>query len=115
MPKEIICGIYLLVDKVSGKVYVGSSINILKRFDDHIRNLNNNKHSNYKLQKAWNTANILLELHIVEICNREDLSAREAYWLRLENAVRKGFNVTYDTRRNDSKASIKKRSRVKQV
>jgi len=114
MSQEIICGIYILRDKVSGKVYVGSSIDILKRYKDHLRNLTNNKHSNYKLQQAWNTGKVVLELVLLEECLREDLSARESYWLRFENAVRCGFNVTYDTRRKDSKASLRKKQRLKE-
>lgn len=49
-----IIGIYKIENKVNGKVYIGESNNIKKRWDEHIEDLNNNKHHSYKLQIAWN-------------------------------------------------------------
>ena len=113
MNKEIICGIYMLKDSTSGRVYIGSSINIRKRFREHLRKLQQCKHSNYKLQKAHNLSELVLELFILEECLREDLSSRENYWLRFYDAVRTGFNVTYDTRRPDSKVSLARKERLR--
>ena len=49
-----ISGIYKIVNKVNGKYYVGSSNNIYKRWLHHKRDLNNNRHHNIHLQRAWN-------------------------------------------------------------
>ncbi len=47
-------GIYKIENKVNGKVYVGSSVNINKRFSNHSWKLRGNKHINPHLQNAWN-------------------------------------------------------------
>ena len=52
-PKKI-SGIYKIINKVNGKYYVGSSINIYRRWSMHKSWLNRNKHHNYHLQLSWN-------------------------------------------------------------
>lgn len=54
MHKEVICGIYRIINTLDNKYYIGSSINIYKRWSRHIRDLNKNKHHSVKLQRAWN-------------------------------------------------------------
>ena len=53
-----ISGIYKIINKVNGKYYVGSAINInyrsRGRWACHIRGLNGNYHYNRHLQSAWN-------------------------------------------------------------
>ncbi|NNV04631.1 GIY-YIG nuclease family protein [Brevibacillus sp. MCWH] len=46
-------GVYLIRNKVNRKVYVGSSIRIEERWEDHIRELNGNRHNNRYLLHAW--------------------------------------------------------------
>lgn len=46
-------GIYKIVD-VNGKTYIGSAVNIEKRWDKHEYDLNRNNHCNIHLQRAWN-------------------------------------------------------------
>ena len=48
------CGIYIIINKVNGHHYVGSSRNVVKRFKDHVRDLKYNRHSSRHLQNAWN-------------------------------------------------------------
>ena len=47
-------GIYKIINKVNGKYYVGSSLNINKRWSVHKSALSKNKHHNDHLQNAWN-------------------------------------------------------------
>ena len=54
MGKEKICGIYKIENLVNGKVYIGSSINIYRRWEEHKTALRHNRHHSYKLQRAWN-------------------------------------------------------------
>jgi group I intron endonuclease len=51
---EKIMGIYKIVNTVNGKAYVGQSQNIKKRIAEHFRLLRANKHSNQRLQHAFN-------------------------------------------------------------
>lgn len=53
-----ISGIYKIINKINGKYYVGSSVNIKdypnNRWSRHIADLNANRHHNDYLQRAWN-------------------------------------------------------------
>src|SRR5271169_6187061 len=51
-----VSGIYKIVNKISGKYYVGSSNDIngtYGRWYEHINNLRANRHDNDHLQKSW--------------------------------------------------------------
>ena len=47
-------GIYLIVNLVNGKRYIGSSVDIYNRLHDHLSNLKHNRAHNAHLQAAWN-------------------------------------------------------------
>ena len=47
-------GIYRIKNKVNNKSYVGSSVNMIRRFSKHRSNLNKDQHENNYLQKEWN-------------------------------------------------------------
>jgi group I intron endonuclease len=47
-------GVYIILNKINGKVYVGSALNIKSRLYNHKRDLKNNIHVNKYLQNAWN-------------------------------------------------------------
>lgn len=48
-------GVYLILNLVNRKFYIGSTIvSFKKRFRDHKRKLTQNKHGNIHLQSAWN-------------------------------------------------------------
>lgn len=47
-------GIYKISCTITGKFYIGSSINIPRRFKQHVTSLTNNIHDNRYLQSAWN-------------------------------------------------------------
>jgi len=48
------CGIYGIFCLSNNKIYIGSTKNMNKRFNDHRYILNINKHKNKHLQNAWN-------------------------------------------------------------
>lgn len=50
--KEVISGIYAIKSKVDGKMYIGSAIDIFKRWSEH-KNLLKLKLHNKRLQKSW--------------------------------------------------------------
>lgn len=47
-------GVYSITNKQNNKKYIGESLDIEKRWKEHISDLNSNKHHSYKLQKDWN-------------------------------------------------------------
>jgi hypothetical protein len=47
-------GIYAITCTATGKIYVGSSVNMTKRYDDHCKALSSGNSRCRVLQKAWN-------------------------------------------------------------
>ena len=51
---EIKSGIYKITNIINNKMYIGSSENLERRRNEHFRELKANRHSNVKLQHAYN-------------------------------------------------------------
>lgn len=49
-----ITGVYIILNKITNKFYVGHSVDIYRRFNSHKSYLRNNKHHSIYLQRAWN-------------------------------------------------------------
>ena len=80
--RDGLCGIYKILNKVNGKIYVGSSGNIKERWQFHVYLLENNKHSNKHLQGAWNLyGEKNFKGFILEICGINKLKETEQFWL----------------------------------
>lgn len=47
-------GIYQIRNKVNNKIYIGSSVDILRRWKEHKRRLRGDYHSNLHFQRSWN-------------------------------------------------------------
>lgn len=89
-------GVYGILNKVTGKIYVGSSIHVGVRWTDHKSELNYNKHKNVHLQRAWNKyGKDAFVFFIIEYSEAEDLIQREQYWIdRLQAADPKyGYDI----------------------
>lgn len=116
--KGILGGIYKITCLPTGKIYVGSSINIRSRWESHIGELKRNKHRNLYLQRAWNKyGKENFKFEIIEIVNPNLLMERELYWFKNSNCCNPkiGFNIgTYPERpmlgRNHSKKTKLKMS-----
>jgi group I intron endonuclease len=76
-------GIYKIVNKINGKVYIGQSINIEKRFYEHRRGLSKKKkYINIYLQRAWKKyGSENFDFKIIEECERNKLNERECFWI----------------------------------
>jgi hypothetical protein len=89
-------GIYLLRCTVNGKVYIGSSGNIYKRFRKHITTLNSKVHKNKNLQFDFNVyGSDAFEFEVLEGCPENELLEREKTWILKYNALNSlyGYNV----------------------
>lgn len=96
------CGIYTITCTETGKVYVGSSINIIKRKNRHFSDLKHNRHYNRYLQNAWNKYgedNFIFE--ILEICDTDNLLTCELNWINRYDStdLTSGYNLCLETRR----------------
>lgn len=85
MPYKIdVCGLYKLVNKVTGQCYVGQSQRVKKRIKEHFRLLRLNKHSNPHLQNAYNKygADSFVGEIEAEVQDLEELDQLETAFLR---------------------------------
>ncbi len=90
-------GIYCIKNKTNGKIYIGSSNNIERRFRKHRTELNTQRHSNKYLNRAYNKyGKDNFEFIILEECNVEDLITREIYYIATHDSLKrnKGYNLS---------------------
>lgn len=114
-------GIYMIKNNVNGKVYVGQSRNIERRWDKHIRELNEGKHHNRFLQYDYkNQGSSCLSFEIIEevevnkningwkYLQRSVLYALENWYVnKLEGMNYNLYNVDYAYKRELSRTSLK--------
>lgn len=112
-------GIYEIRNIKTNVVYVGSSVHILRRFNDHKRLLRQNKHHTIKLQRAWNKyGKDSFVFAVLKEVEQDLLKSTEQEILDLVSANRKMYyNISIDascpTRgRKMSKATIEKKIRL---
>ncbi len=93
--KEDICGIYQIKNIINGKVYVGQSCHINRRFIEHRSSLNHGVACNKYLQRSWDKyGEQSFEFSVLEECMACDLDEREIYWINKLNALIAGYNLT---------------------
>jgi group I intron endonuclease len=76
-------GIYKITNRINGKFYIGSAVDIKNRFSTHVSELKNKTHSNYHLQRAWDKygkENFIFEV-LEEIIDINSLLLREQHFL----------------------------------
>ncbi len=79
-------GIYALYWWEQDLVYVGLSQDLSARKYEHFKLLNKNKHTNYKVQKAYNLYSTP-EFIVLEYCPIPCLAEKEKYWCQEFNAL----------------------------
>lgn len=80
-------GIYKITNIVNGKFYIGSSVNIRKRWISHKCDLNKQRHHNRHLQFSFNKHGFdCFKFEVLEQCSRELLKDTEQKYLdRIDN------------------------------
>jgi len=97
------CGIYCIKNIINNKVYIGKSINIYRRINEHINMLNaKRKDENPHLIKAWHKYGVnSFEYSVIEYLERDEknVAARELYWIKQFNSLNKeyGYNLRSDS------------------
>lgn len=76
-------GVYKIKHLRSGRVYIGSSVNIPNRIRQHIKNLNSGTHCNSFLQRCWTKSNgVGFIIGVLEfIDDKDSLTFREQFYL----------------------------------
>ena len=85
-------GIYKIYCIPENRYYIGSSINIKRRWSEHRRELNRQEHRNIYLQLDWDCyGDDSFEFAIIE--ETENLINREQYWI---NIFENNYNIAKD-------------------
>jgi len=89
-----ISGIYKIESKIKPeRIYIGSAVNIHKRWILHLSRLRRQKHGNIKLQNHFNKyGEADLQFSILLGCEKEDLIKIEQYFI---DSYKPHFNIAY--------------------
>lgn len=84
------CGIYCITNNINGMKYVGQSVCIEKRFQQHIHsNCNSEIH---KAIEEYGVANFRFEVLVA--CSKSELDEQEVKFIRLLDSYENGYNQT---------------------
>lgn len=87
-------GIYKIVCSTTGKFYIGSAINLKRRFEEHKTLLRHNKHHNRRLQNSWNKyGEHNFKFDVIELVEEDYLLDIEQQWIDNTNVCKIGFNL----------------------
>lgn len=87
----------MIKNEKDGKIYIGQSKNISRRWHEHTKALNGNTHHSWKLQEAYNIHGICsFTFKILELCNKNELDDVENKYIEIYNSVADGYNVKGD-------------------
>ena len=93
--KHGLMGIYKIENIENGKVYIGRSRNIGKRWGEHLDMLEKGEHHSFKLQNEYNNLKDKSVLHfsiVEEVENENNLPEKEQYWMDYYDVYRNGYN-----------------------
>lgn len=89
-------GIYKYQNKINDKIYIGQSVNIEKRYQQHLQAAKRkDERSKTGIDFAiakYGINNFIFE--IIEECNPEQLDERERFWIEYFNSYKNGYNRT---------------------
>lgn len=94
---KALSGVYIIRNIINDKVYIGVSIDIHRRWKEHVRDLKNKRHRNKHLERAWHYyGKDNFEFRILEECDRSLFAEREIFWISHYHAndSRYGYNQT---------------------
>ena len=89
-------GIYKITNKINGKIYIGQSTNIMKRWNQHYLGafLKDSEQNNllHKAIKKYGVTNFYFEIE--ELCDIEDLNKKEIEYIKFYNSLQpNGYNI----------------------
>jgi group I intron endonuclease len=91
-----VCGVYAIINKINGNIYVGSSINIHRRKLRHFRYLKNGGHENTHLQNAYNKyGEDAFEFIILEKTDTDSRLTVEQKYLDMYKANANCYNICH--------------------
>ena len=103
-------GIYIITCLTNGRVYIGQSKHIQKRWLEHKEELQKGNHGNNHLQNAWNKyGEKSFVFSILEECEEDKLTEREQFWIDFYGGI--NSKGTYNFREAGSRGSMSEETR----
>jgi group I intron endonuclease len=88
------CGVYAITNISTGKHYIGSAVNIQRRWKQHRNELTSGSHHSSKLQRSWNKYGPeKFEFSVILICAQADLLMYEQICMDFFKVVKNGYNI----------------------
>ena len=88
------CGIYKITNNINQKVYIGQSIDIIRRWRNH-KSFNESLCGHYPLYQAFKKYGLEnFSFEIIEECLPQELNDKEIYWIDFYNSYYNGYNQT---------------------
>ena len=103
-------GIYKIENKINGKVYIGQSIDILRRWREHRVAAHNNEAPLYRAIRKYGLESFNFE--VIEECCREELNDKEINYIIEYDSFYTGYNLTTG---GDASTWVKTSSRVIEI
>ena len=94
-------GIYKVTNKINGKVYIGQSVDIGRRWREHMT-AKDDIYFHKAIQK-YGVENF--EWEVIEQCKKSELDEREIYWIEYYDSFNKGYNCTRGGEGNSGEGS----------
>lgn len=86
-------GIYAITNKINGHRYIGSAVNVQKRWNNHRSSLRSGKHHSIHLQNAWNKygeSAFVFDI-LQKVLDKNDLVGAEQEFI---DSLRPEYNIT---------------------
>src|SRR5919205_4425633 len=90
-------GVYQILCVPTGKVYIGSTVNLRERWSNHLWRLRCGQHQNVFLQRAWNKyGEAHFKFSVLELVGATDLLCAEQAWIDKSGCTERklGFNIS---------------------
>lgn len=91
-------GIYKITNTANGKIYIGQSVDVQRRINDHQRTLAKGTHYSVHILRAYQKYGAdAFKYEVIEYCSISDLDSREIYWIKYYDSANpsKGYNVSF--------------------
>lgn len=90
---SLIIGVYCLENIYNGRMYIGSSTDVMSRRNSHLCLLRKGKGHSKELQYSYDEdGEDAFLFYVIEACTKDVLRQREAYWIDNTSCLTTGFN-----------------------
>lgn len=111
-------GVYAVINNKNGKLYIGSSKNLRRRYLDHSWALRMQRHHNRFLQSAFNLQGIGdFVFYVLEYCENEIKFDREQYYIDKYQSYKdeNGYNLTEHVEKTFNAPRCREQSIIKRL